>query len=227
MPAPLSVVIPTLNAQDCLPATLVSLSEGLESGLIADLVIADGGSKDATLKIADDAGATIVKTKPGRGGQMAAGAVAAKGDWVLFLHADSQLSPGWTTHAAHHLAMSQKAGYFKLRFAARGMAPAIVSAWANIRSKFGLPYGDQALLIKRSLYQQVGGYLDIPLMEDVAIIRALRGNLQCLSCSITTSAARYQAEGWVRRGGKNIGLLVQYLLGRNPEILAKKYNKRR
>jgi hypothetical protein len=230
MRAPVSIVIPTLDAADDLPPTLAALGEGLEAGLIRELIISDGGSRDATRAIAEAAGAVWVEGPPGRGGQLARGAATAGGEWLLFLHADTQLAPGWTqaavAHMRHH---AGKAGWFRLRFRARGPAPRIVAGWANLRSRlFGLPYGDQGLLISRALYGSVGGFPAIPLMEDVALARTLgRGRLRALDAEALTSAARYEAEGWLRRGARNLSTLLSFLLGTDAESLARRYAARR
>lgn len=225
MRAPISIVIPTLNAEGSLPTTLLALMEGLSSGVIREVIISDGGSGDATQKIAEDAGAKFVTGPASRGGQLRRGAKAAEGQWLLFLHADTHLSPGWSQVAETHLATKQ-AGYGRLRFAGGGLAGEIVSSWANLRSRlFGLPYGDQSLLIPASLYNQIGGYPDIPLMEDVAMARALRGRMRPLNYTAMTSAERYQRDGWLRRGRRNLWLLLRYLNGAQPEKLAAEYRR--
>ncbi|MCP3972154.1 MAG: glycosyltransferase [Rhodobacteraceae bacterium] len=225
MRAPVSIIVPTLDAGRELPATLAALAEGLQAGLIRELVVSDGGSGDATLKLAATAGAVTVRGAAGRGGQLRRGAAAAQGDWLLFLHADTQLAPGWTSEVLAHLRGSgQMAGYFRLAFRARGAAPRLVAGWANLRSRlFGLPYGDQGLLIARALYEEVGGYRDIPLMEDVAIARALRGRLRQIPATALTSPERYRRQGWLRRGARNLLTLARYLWGTDPEKLAGRY----
>ncbi len=223
MPALLSIVIPTLNAGKVLPATAASLIEGLDSGLVRELVISDGGSTDTTRDVADELGATFVQGEPGRGGQLGRGAMAAKGEWLLFLHADTQLSRGWAEVALQHIQTSPKAGYFRLQFRAVGFRPRFFEAGANMRSRLGLPYGDQGLLISGALYGLVGGYQDIALMEDVAIVRALRGKLVMLGAQALTSAVRYQAGGWYRRGIRNMWTLTRYRFGADPAKLAQYY----
>lgn len=225
MRAPISVVIPTLNAEGSLPTVLLALMEGLSSGVIREVIISDGGSGDATQKIAEDAGAKFLTGPASRGGQLRRGAKAAEGQWLLFLHADTILSPGWSQAVEAHL-VTKQAGYGRLRFAGGGLAGEIVSRWANLRSRlFGLPYGDQSLLISAALYHQVGGYPDIPLMEDVAIARALRGRLRAMSYTAMTSAERYQRDGWLRRGRRNLWLLLRYLNGAQPDKLAAEYKR--
>lgn len=223
MRAQLSVVIPTLNAAEALPDCLTSLMEGVETGLIRELVITDGGSDDATCEIAQEVGAELVNGAPSRGGQLRRGVARAEGAWLLILHADCVLSPGWAAAVEEQIAGGRPA-YFRLRFDAKGIAPALVAAWADLRARMlGLPYGDQGLLISRAEYDAVGGYADIPLMEDVAMARALRGRLMRIALPVITSAAKYRRDGWLRRGLRNLVLLIRYLLGADPERLAGRY----
>ncbi|MEM0949314.1 MAG: TIGR04283 family arsenosugar biosynthesis glycosyltransferase [Pseudomonadota bacterium] len=225
MPAPISVVIPTLNAAHALPSALEALIEGLDAGLLRDLVVSDGGSSDATLAIADAAGAKTVRGLPGRGAQIARGVGACSGDWILILHADGWLDPGWTGEVRAHIeAAPDRAAYFRLAFRAEGAMPRWVARWANLRSRlFNLPYGDQGLLVSRSSLACVGGVPDLPLMEDVALARALKGRLVPLRSQITTSADRYERDGWIARGARNLSLLGRYALGADPADLAKRY----
>lgn len=223
-----SIVIPTLNAADTLPATLDSLLSGLSAGVVRDLVISDGGSSDHTKKLADDVGATLVEGAIGRGSQLHRGAEAAKAEWLLFLHADTVLPADWVGAVCVHTSKTpEAAAAFRLSFQEDGVFPRVTSGWANLRSKlFGLPYGDQGLLISKSLYKQVGGYPDQPLMEDVAIARALKGRLVLLPSYVTTGADRYIESGWLNRGARNLWTLARYLLGADPQKLALAYHKR-
>lgn len=223
MRAELSVVIPTLNAASTLPGCLAALFEGLEAGLIRELVISDGGSSDTTRAIADAAGAIWIEGAASRGGQLRRGAEAAGGAWLLFVHADTQLSPGWSKTA--RIAIQQgNPGYFRLRFDARGLAPRLVALWANLRSAlFALPYGDQGLLISRDEYDAVGGVPDIPLMEDVAMARVLGRRLRRLDGIALTDAEKYRRDGWLRRGSRNLCTLCRYFCGADPERLRRNY----
>lgn len=225
MPAPLTVIIPTLNALAVLGPTLAALAEGLEAGLIAELIISDGGSHDDIATVADLAGAVLLTNPPGRGAQLAAGAEQARGTWLLFLHADTVLQPGWTQAVVAHIAQfNDQAAYFQLKFDEKRPAAHLIAGGANLRSRWlGLPYGDQGLLISRDLYQQVGGVPALPLMEDVALARCLRGRLRALEAVAQTSAARYQRDGWVKRPARNLWLLTRYFLGADPEKLARAY----
>lgn len=224
MPAPISIVIPTLNAAEALPATLGALIEGLHAGLIRELIVTDGGSTDQTLEIADEAGAEIITGTPSRGGQLQRGCAAARGDWLLVVHADTQLPEGWSKLVADHLPSGRPAA-FRLRFRAKGPGPAWVAGWANLRSRlFGLPYGDQGLLMPRRAYLNAGGYPDQPLMEDVALVRALPA-VTLLNARVMTSADRYAQAGWLRRGARNLWTLTRYFLGADPERLARAYRR--
>ena len=225
MPAPLSIIIPTLNAAEALPGSLQSLIPGLEGGLIRELVISDGGSTDRTKALAEEAGARFVSGPAGRGGQIARGVAAARGDWVLILHADTWLAEGWPEAAGTHMDRDRdKAGYFRLRFRAAGPAPSLVAGWANLRSRhFSLPYGDQGLLVRKAVLEAIGGVPEIPLMEDVALARRLRGRLVMLPAEAHTSAERYRQEGWVKRGARNLIILARYLGGADPQTLAEAY----
>ena len=224
MRAPISVIIPTLNAEETLSACLTGLMEGVEAGLIRELIVSDGGSDDATTRVAEAWGGDVLQGPPSRGGQLRRGCAAAKSEWLLVLHADTVLSEGWTGPVAAHL-NAQTAGWFQLRFRGGGAAGRIVAGWANLRSRMGLPYGDQGLLLPRRLYQSVGGYPDEPLMEDVALARALKGQLQRLDATAMTSAARYHKQGWLRRGGRNLWTLLRYFTGASPQDLVRSYGK--
>ena len=224
MAAPVSIVIPTLNAAAQIAPTLACLVEGVSMGLVRELIIVDGGSDDDIAQIASKVGAVFATCKPGRGGQLAMGANQASAPWLLFVHADTVLSADWSVAVAAHIHAQSDAAYGRLSFDDTGIMARFVSAGANLRSKlFGLPYGDQALLVSRQMYDHVGGFRDIPLMEDVAMADALRGQLRQLDITAITSAARYQRHGWIKRIYKNLTLLMRFKLGADPEKLARDY----
>jgi rSAM/selenodomain-associated transferase 2 len=224
MRAPISVIVPTLDAGIGLHNTLSCLMDALEIGLIREVIVSDAGSMDQTLEIAKDWGAKVVSGVPSRGGQLRRGCEAAKGEWFLVLHADTVLSDDWVNAAVRHLQTSD-AGWFDLQFDGGGVKGWLVSLWANMRSRIGLPYGDQGLLVSRTLYEAVGGYRDIPLMEDVALVRALRGKLRRINATAKTSAVKYQTQGWIKRGVCNMITLLQYFSGTDPEELAARYRR--
>ena len=229
MPAPVSIIIPTLNAAPVLPATLSALFEGMAEGVVHEVIIVDGGSDDATAAMAEDAGAVVLDHAPGRGGQLAAGAAAARAPWLLFLHADSQPDPGWSAAVLAHVmagqGTEQPAAAFRLAFDDTALMARVTAGWANLRSRiFALPYGDQGLLLSRARYQAVGGFDPMPLMEDVAMARKLR-RIVLLPVRVTTSGARYRKRGWIRQGAGNLWRLVRYLLGAAPDTLARGYRR--
>lgn len=227
MRAPLSIVIPTFDAAAELPQTAEALLAGATSGLVREMVISDGGSQDDTLEIARDLGAIVVSGPAGRGGQLARGVAAAKGPWVLLLHADTHLGDGWDVVAHDHMTKHpDKAAWFRLRFRASGLAARVVAGGANLRSKYlGVPYGDQGLLVSRKTLASVGGVPDVALMEDVLLARALRGRLRGLDCEALTSAARYESDGWTKRVSRNLGTLTRFYLGASPKALKQRYEK--
>ncbi|MEO1549635.1 MAG: TIGR04283 family arsenosugar biosynthesis glycosyltransferase [Pseudomonadota bacterium] len=225
MPAPLSVILPTLNAAHELAPILADLTQGVQSGLVAEVIFADGGSTDDTAQIAEEVGATLITSPPGRGTQLAAGCAASRAPFLLICHTDCRLPSSWPETVSTALETAPtSAHYGKLRFNAKGLWPRWTERWAAFRSRvLGLPYGDQTLLLSKSLYTSSGGYPAIPLMEDVALARALRGHLRPLDLTVTTSARRYEAEGWLKRGAKNLILLSRYFLGASPTKLAQEY----
>lgn len=226
MPAPLSIIIPTLNATHHLPPLLHDLMSGLTDGILCEVILSDGGSTDAIAPLGEACGATLITGPAGRGGQLARGADQARGDWLLFLHADSRLPETWPEILRQHMATHPRsAAAFRLRFDDTAPMARITAGWANLRSRlFRLPYGDQGLLIPRTLYRDIGGFPDIPLMEDVAIARALGTRLRLLPGSITTRADRYTQRGWLRQGSRNLITLFRYLTGTPPERLARAYS---
>lgn len=225
MRAPISIVIPTLNAEATLPTCLTALMEGLDAGLIRELIVSDGGSADATGAIAQAWGANVLEGPPSRGGQIRRGCAVAQADWLFVLHADTVLQPGWAGPVAQHLKQSDCAAWCQLQFDGGGVAGRMVAGWANLRSRGGLPYGDQGLLIPASLYAQTGGYADVPLMEDVGMARALKGNLVGLDVIAQTSAEKYQRQGWIKRGARNLWTLGRYFAGTDAATLAEAYRR--
>ena len=186
-------------------------------------IISDGGSTDATRAIADEVGATWVEGTAGRGGQLGRGAELAQGDWLLFLHADTNLGPGWVEAVEQAIDVGAP-GYFSLRFHKRSLAARLTAGWANLRARvFGRPFGDQGLLVSRRDYEAAGGYPDIPLMEDVALIRALP-RAQRLGAWAETGWERYEGR-WLRQGAGNLLRQLRFALGADPARLARGYRR--
>jgi rSAM/selenodomain-associated transferase 2 len=224
--APLSVVIPTLDAAATLAATLTALREA--QNLIREIVVADGGSRDGTVALAEAAGARVIQTPRGRGTQLAAGAATAKGDWLCFLHADTRLESGWSTVAArfvHDPANRERAGYFAYRLDDAASAARHLERVVAWRSRaLGLPYGDQGLILARDFYAKLGGFPPEPLMEDVALVRRIgRRRLVALEATALTSAARYRRDGYLRRSLRNLCCLALYFLGAPPRLIQRIY----
>lgn len=225
--APISVVIPTLNAEGLLGACLAALAPAAIAGLVREVVVSDGGSTDATATIAEAAGARLIVGEKGRGGQLARGAAAARGAWLLFLHADTILEVAWAAEARALIEDgADRAGVFTLKFDRKGAAPSLVAAGAMVRTRiFVSPYGDQGLLVSRGLYDEVGGFRDLPLFEDVDFVDRLvrakgRRALRIFAATATTSADRYAREGYATRVLKNAFCLSLYRLGFAPGKIA-------
>ena len=216
----ISVVIPTLNAEQGLAATLTALVPAAVEGLVREVIVVDGGSTDRTLKIAETSGAEIVRAAEGRGMQLAAGAEHARFPWLLFLHADTVLDVGWEREASafiERVDIGQRepaAAVFGFALDDLGILPRVVEAGVAVRSSLlRLPYGDQGLLIPAPLYRQIGGYKPLPIMEDVDIVRRLgRSRTILLRSRAVTSATRYRRDGYMLRVLRNWSCLTLYYL---------------
>ena len=215
----ISIIIPTLNVAHVVSATLESLGtlDGLD--LIREVIFSDGGSSDATEEIASACGAEFIKGPAGRGKQLQRGVQAASGSWLLILHADTRLSPGWEKHLRNFMQKNKcHAGYFRFALEDTGIRPYLIARLVSLRCRlFSLPYGDQGLFVSRDLYEAVGGYAEIPLMEDVDLVRRIgRNNLREVCITATTSAVRYQKYGYLFRTIYNLFCLLLFFLGVSP-----------
>ena len=215
----LSVVIPTLNAQGSLEHSLAALVPAAVDGIVREVIVVDAGSMDRTRDIAENAGATLVMCEAGRGRQLALGASRARFAWMLFLHTDTVLEPGWEREAATFIERAgtgsrSMAAAFRFALNDVGLRPRVVEHLVGLRcTLLRLPYGDQGLLIPKSLYQDIGGYRPLPLMEDVDLVRRLgRRRIGFLRARAVTSAERYRRDGYVRRAARNLVCLVLYFL---------------
>lgn len=220
----LDVIIPALNAAATLPATLASVPRG------AAVIVSDGGSTDDTLGVARSARCRVVEGPRGRGRQLAAGAGASTRPWRLFLHADTLVSPeGWAAIARHMASPGgeQAAGTLRLAVDDPAWQARVIERAVAWRVRwFGLAYGDQGLLIHRDLYAAIGGYADLPLMEDVEIMRRLgQARLRALNGDARTSAARWRRRGWIGQTMLNLTCVSLYRLGVPVDRIARLYDR--
>lgn len=201
-------------------------------GVVREVVVADGGSSDLTLRIAEAMGCRIVAGARGRGSQLAAGAAEARSPWLLFLHADTALAEGWEREARGFVETAERAGAADRTAAAFRFALDAFDARARRVERlvalrcalFGLPYGDQGLLISRRFYDALGGYRPMPLMEDVDLVRRIgRRRLVMLRSAAVTGAERYERDGYWRRPIRNLSCLAMYYAGVPPERILRRY----
>lgn len=228
----LSVIIPTWNAERTLTATLTALVPAVVDGLVGEVIIVDCGSTDQTREIADASGAKLIDCPKGRGVQLAAGGADAKHQWLLFLHGDTVLSSDWHHEVAELIGKveigehSRTAATFRFALNDTGMAPRVIEWGVGIRCwLLALPFGDQGLLISRTLYNEIGGYKPMPLFEDLDIVRRLgRRRLLMLRATATTSAIRYKQSGYAARVARNWWCITRYYMGTAPEKLRRIYD---
>lgn len=222
----LAVIIPTLDAADGLAVRMCELDGEW-------VIVSDGGSGDGTLAAALAGGAVLASGSKGRGQQLRRGAHRAMldsrpPDWMLFLHADTALPEGWRGGVEAHAARSNKAAAFA--FGAQGKGAKLMGAMVRLRELcWGLPYGDQGLLIPRDLYERVGGFAPMALFEDVDMVerlRAVQGRLVRLPAQVTTDISAHQRDGVWKRGWRNLGLLRAYRRGVPVEELLARYRSR-
>lgn len=221
----LSIVIPTYNSSVGIKQTIQSVQG--KAG-VGEVISVDGGSTDGTQQVAEKLWARCLTAPKGRGSQLKAGAEAAVGPWLLFLHADTVLEEGWEKKVSAFLKSSEnenRAGYFIFTLNDETKAARRLERMVARRCKWlGLPYGDQGLLIHQSLYNEVGGYADIPLMEDVDMVRKIgKSRLVPVPVRAVTSASKYQQSGYLTRMLRNMSCLALYFLGVSPERIVKLY----
>ncbi len=221
----ISVIIPTLNEEMNIARCIESLRS---EGFSGEIIIADGGSTDQTKETAKNiTGVTVIDTPKGRGTQMNAGSAVASGDILLFLHADTVLDEGWATELNAALDDPHVVGG-AFTFSIDNPSPKyrLVETWVSMRIRiFKLPYGDQAIFIRKTFFQQLKGYKEMPLMEDVDIISRMKklGSIAVLGKKAVTSGRRWVSKGLLRTAAINQMTMLMYHLGVSPERLARFY----
>ena len=219
----ISIIIPTLNEASSLRSTLESVMNQTD----CEYIVSDGGSDDRTIDVAGQLPVTLITSPRGRAVQMNAGARQARGEILLFLHADTRLTP--SSLEAVRKTLQDPAvvgGAFQLRIDSDRPLVKFIERIANLRSRYlHLPYGDQALFVRRSTFESIGGFTPWPLMEDVDFVRRLRqrGRVHLLPETATTSARRWEREGVAWTTLRNGLLLSGFCLGLSPGWLAKWY----
>ena len=227
---PLSVVIPTLQEAERLPLLLADLAAAAP-GLIAECVVVDGGSLDGTAALAQQAGATTLHCEPGRGLQLQIGVAASEAPWVLLLHADSRLSPGWAAAVQQAITGSDGestpcAWHFDLAVEGHGLPLRLLELAVAWRCRWRrMPYGDQGLLLPRRLLEAAGGVRPLPLMEDLDLVLRLQqiASIRSLALPLTVNGRRWQQLGVLTTARRNAALRRAWRLGRSPDILAARY----
>lgn len=227
--AALSVVIPSLNEASRLPILLADLNRWTSP---MDLVVVDGGSNDLTTVCAKLAGARLIQSsRPGRGHQLAEGARVTHGTWLLFLHADSRLPASWcdvVQRVINQRSNHRYAWFFDFRIKDAGPILHVLEMAVALRSHLlQSPYGDQGLLLSRDLYQSIGGYASLPLMEDLDLIERLKKQCACrlkgLGVNLTTDNRRWKYQSVLHRSWQNARLRHRWRKGEPAIKLAETY----
>jgi rSAM/selenodomain-associated transferase 2 len=221
----ISVIIPVFNEEAILPAFLNQTA----NWPVTEIIMVDGGSTDQTQSIIDAFRRhRLLIVNKGRGNQMNKGAKVAACDVLLFLHADSIFPPDGFSAISKALQNTNfVGGAFRLKINSNSLLLKFITMMANMRSSiFGLPYGDQGIFVRRAVFNNMGGYRDFPLMEDVEFIRRLKreGRIVLLDQAITTSARRWNRQGIFFTSFRNIILLALYFMGVSPKQLVKWYD---
>lgn len=225
----ISVIIPVYNEDETINSCVANVKN--TCGKNCEIIIVDGSADRSTLSAVDDDEVMLLASPPGRAVQMNCGAQKAKGDILLFLHADTTLPPTAASLVREALrAPCVTAGAFKIGFDIPLRSMKLIAFAADLRCRIErVPYGDQAIFISRKTFDKIGGFPDIPLMEDVEFfqnIKRQRLEIVVLQEAITTSARRYLAAGPLRCALRNTMLRLLHLCGVNPAVLKKMYRRR-
>lgn len=222
----ISIIIPVLNEVGTIAKVLTSTQPSTN----VEAIVVDGGSVDGTLELVQSLGVKVLSSPTGRAGQMNAGVSAAKGEILLFLHADTLLPPGFDTMVRAALKPPQQgcrktpvAGAFALKIIDAPLRSLRLIEWGvNWRSRFlQMPYGDQAIFLKAKTFHQIGGFARLPIMEDFELVRRLRsmGHIAPIPTPVVTSARRWLKKGIIQTTLMNQVIILAYLLGVSPQRL--------
>ncbi|MFQ5469255.1 MAG: TIGR04283 family arsenosugar biosynthesis glycosyltransferase [Gammaproteobacteria bacterium] len=222
----ISIIIPTLNEEPNILGVLKPLQVLRHSGL--EIILVDGGSTDATVPTAENLVDSLISAPPGRARQMNTGARYATGEFLLFLHADSLLPDNAANLIIETLQKKQHQwGRFNIKLNGKSRLLRVVEFMMNVRSRLsGIATGDQGIFITRACFNQIGGYPDIPLMEDVALSKTLKervGRPACLKDTILTSSRRWENNGILSTVLLMWRIRIAYFFGTDPGKLAKRY----
>lgn len=221
----ISIIIPVLNEA----ATIARTLSHLEGGDNLEVIVVDGGSIDETAELAGSRGAKVIQSNPGKAVQMNTGAAAAAGDILVFLHADTLLPEDFSHQIVSALNQNGvAAGAFRLTIDSSGAGIRIIERMANLRSRFlRLPYGDQALFMKKSLFKEIRGFPDLPIMEDFILVRRLKrkGKILIVPAAVVTSPRRWLNLGIFKTWLINQLIIIAYYLGIPPERLTRLYRR--
>jgi len=221
-----SVVIPVYSESEIINACIWEVVE-FDGEEPSEVIVSDGGPDHLTLEAIEAPGVIKVKSPPGRGTQMNAGAGMATGDILFFLHVDTDLPHGAVESVRRAVQGGAVAGAFSLSIDSPKWSLKIISWFANLRSRLErVPYGDQAQFITADLFRELGGFADIPIMEDVELFRKIRKlglPIVILRDRVKTSARRWEKEGILRRTLTNWWLRIRYRFGTSPETLKLQY----
>jgi rSAM/selenodomain-associated transferase 2 len=219
----LSIIMPVLNESRVIRSTLAGLAE-LDSTI--ELIVVDGGSIDRTAEIARQTARKVLIKPGGRAIQMNHGAEAAQGAYLLFVHADTEMPPNFFEVLSDCFRRECVWGRFDVRLSGRNPLFRVVEFGMNLRSRLtGIATGDQCIFIKRTIFHQLGGYTEIPIMEDIALSKALKNVSRpvCLRQKVVTSSRRWEQRGIIRTILSMWCLRLLYCMGWDPRILARWY----
>ncbi|MBD2682242.1 MULTISPECIES: TIGR04283 family arsenosugar biosynthesis glycosyltransferase [Nostoc] len=221
--AKISIIIPAINEAGNIKEAIATTKNSIN----IEVIVVDGGSSDDTAAIAQSLGVKVISSSPGRAVQMNAGAVAASGEILLFLHADTRLPAGFDEMICTALQQpGTVAGAFNLRIDASLLSLRWVEFGVKWRSHFcQMPYGDQAIFLSKAVFQEIGGFPELPIMEDFELMRRLKvkGRIAIISTPVVTSARRWLQKGVFKTTLVNQIVIIAYFLGVSPARIRRWY----